>query len=310
MARQRLPSLNARIRTRRTQLGLTGAELSQRADISPSYVSLIEKGAKVPDEDVAARLAKALRDDEDLYRAWARASRLGLERINLLSRIETISRSPTYTSLFERGEAVPHEPPPEDVMAEGSLPERHRAAGFVQTRPDTRAAFDRAPFPASEARPSAQEPAPMPVSLPSLAAPEDAEVFRIPVLADGADPGRTVPSPLSVRDRLLVDRRLVADHSPERLFAYEVTVPAMKHLRGLASPGDRVVFQRGGRAGPDRICAVRTNGGIVLSRVLFKGRSLLLLPGEGEQDFASVDVEGVKALPGVIAGTHVLLIRR
>ncbi len=311
MARQRLPSLNARIRTRRAQLGLTGAELSQRADISPSYVSLIERGSKVPDEDVAARLAKALRDDEDLYRAWARASRLGLERINLLSRIETISRSPTYTTLFERGEAVPHEPPPEDVMAEGSLPKAHRAAGFVQSQADTFATSYHDP-PASEARPPAQEPAtaPVPASLPSLAAPEDTEILRIPVLADGADPGRTVPSPLSVRDRLLVDRRLVADHSPERLFAYEVTVPAMKHLRGLASPGDRIVFQRGGRAGPDRICAVRTSEGVVLSRVLFKGRSLLLLPGEGEQDFASVDVEGVKALPGVIAGTHVLLIRR
>ncbi len=311
MARQRLPSLNARIRTRRTQLGLTGAELSQRADISPSYVSLIERGAKVPDEDVAARLAKALRDDEDLYRAWARASRLGLERINLLNRIETISRSPTYTSLFERGEAVPHEPPPEDVRADASLPERHRAAGFVHDEAGTFATFDREPLQASPARPSAQAPpAPMNVSSESLAAPEDTEIYRIPVLADGADPGRTVPSPLSVRDRLLVDRRLVADHSPERLFAYEVTLPAMKHLRGLASPGDRIIFQRGGRAGPDRICAVRTSEGIVLSRVLFKGRSLLLLPGEGEQDFASLDVEGVKALPGVIAGTHVLLIRR
>ncbi len=132
----------------------------------------------------------------------------------------------------------------------------------------------------------------------------------MPVLADGADPGRTLPSPLAIRDRLLIDRRLLADHSPERLFAYEVTLAGMKHLRGLASPGDRIVFRRGGRVGPDRICAVRTPDGIVLARVLFKGRSLLLLPGEGERDFASVDVEGMKALPGVIAGTHVLLIRR
>jgi transcriptional regulator with XRE-family HTH domain len=301
MARQRLPSLNARIRTRRTQLGLTGAELSQRADISPSYVSLIERGTKVPDEDVAARLAKALRDDEDLYRAWARASRLGLDRINLLSRIETISRSPTYMGLFERGEVVPDEPPPEDVVAPGAAPERRFDSGTaVRNRAESFAAFDREPRQAAEA-------GPVP---PPLAEAEETEILRIPVLADGADPGRTAPSPLSVRDRLLVDRRLVADHSPERLFAYEVTVAAMKHLRGLASPGDRIVFQRGGRAGPDRICAVRTNEGVVLSRVLFKGRSLLLLPGEGEQDFASVDVEGVKALPGVIAGTHVLLIRR
>lgn len=136
------------------------------------------------------------------------------------------------------------------------------------------------------------------------------DVLRIPVLAGGADPGKTAPSPLAIRDRLLVDRRLVADHAPERLFAYDVSLPAMKHLRGVASPGDRIVFRRGGRVAPDRICAVRTPEGIVLARVLFKGRSLLLLPGEGERDFESVEVDGLKALPGIIAGTHVLLIRR
>ena len=100
------------------------------------------------------------------------------------------------------------------------------------------------------------------------------------------------------------------DHDPERLFAYDVTLAAMKHLRGVASPGDRIVFRRGGRVAPDRICAVRTPEGVVLARVLFKGRSLLLLPGEGERDFESVEVDGLKALPGIIAGTHVLLIRR
>jgi hypothetical protein len=159
------------------------------------------------------------------------------------------------------------------------------------------------------ARAGGPEAPPRPAAAP-LASSVESDFLRIPVLADGADPGRTVPSPLAIRDRLLVDRRLVADHPPERLFAYEVTLPAMKHLRGLASPGDRIVFQRGGRVGRDRICVVRTPDGIVLARVLFKERSLLLLPGEGERDFAFVDVEGLKALPGVIAGTHVLLIRR
>jgi len=303
MARQRLPSLNTRIRSRRTQLGLTGAELSQRADISPSYVSLIEKGAKVPDEDVAARLAKALRDDEDLYRAWARASRLGLHRMNSLSRIEAISRSPAYLSLVERGEALP------DGLPRDADP-RFAEAGVESPQEEFAfSAFDREPMETRGPQAAGEEP-PLPSVAPAATASEDSEILRIPVLADGADPGRTLPSPLSIRDRLLVDRRLVADHSPERLFAYEVTLPAMRHLRGLASPGDRIVFQRGGRVGPDRICAVRTPGGIVLSRVLFKDRSLLLLPGEGERDFASVDVEGVKALPGVVAGTHVLLIRR
>src|SRR5262245_38010133 len=103
----RLPELNARIRACRSQLGLTGAELAQRSGISPSYVSLIESGAKVPDDDVAAQLARVLEDDEDLYRAWARAARLGPEKLDLLSRLGAASRTPAYLSLVESGQAVP-----------------------------------------------------------------------------------------------------------------------------------------------------------------------------------------------------------
>jgi transcriptional regulator with XRE-family HTH domain len=288
MARQRLPSLNARIRMKRTQLGLTGAELAQRADISPSYVSLIEKGAKVPDEDVAARIARALRDDEDLYRAWARASRLGLHRLTLLNRMEAISRSPSYLGMVERGDTLP------DELEEAQLGER-RAEPIAFALP--------APSP-SEVVELRDEPG------PALIEAGPPEILRIPVLAEGADPGKIAPSPLAIRDRLIVDSRLLIDHDPERLFAYDVTPAAMKHLRGVASPGDRIVFRRGGRVAPDRVCAVRTPAGVVLARVLFKGRSLLLLPGEGERDFESVEVDGLKALPGIIAGTHVLLIRR
>ncbi len=281
MGRQRLPSLNARIRTKRSQLGLTGAELAQRADISPSYVSLIEKGAKVPDERVAARIARALRDDEELYRAWAQASRVGLDGLNLMSRMEAITRSPDHLKAVERGELLPREPLSSEL------------------EDDT---MDITPAPVSAARDLGPED-----RAPSTPEPD---VLRVPVLAERADPGRLAPSPLAVENHLLVDRRLVADHAVERLFAYDVTERDMRHLRGIAAPGDRVVFQRGGRVSPDRVCAVRTPAGVVLSRVLFKGRSLLLLPGEGERDFESVEVEGLKALPGVIAGTHVLLIRR
>jgi hypothetical protein len=134
------------------------------------------------------------------------------------------------------------------------------------------------------------------------------ELVRVPVLVDGADPGRTHPSPLAVRERLQLDRHLVGDHASEQLFAYEVTTAHLKHLRGVAAPGDRIVFCRGGRVGPDRVCAVRTPDGIVLSRVLVNGQSLLLLPGEGEP--ASTEKEQTERRRGAIAGTHVALIRR
>lgn len=136
------------------------------------------------------------------------------------------------------------------------------------------------------------------------------EIIRIPVLADGADPGRTSPSPLAVRDRVLVDRQLVGGHAPERLFAYEVTAANMGHLRGIAAPGDHIVFRRGGRVTADRVCAVRTERGVVLARVRIEGRALLLLPGTGDQPVESVEAADLEALPGVIAGTHVLLVPR
>jgi hypothetical protein len=61
---------------------------------------------------------------------------------------------------------------------------------------------------------------------------------------------------------------------------------------------------------PDRICAIRTEGGIVLSRALVKEASVLLLPGEGEVDFESVELKDPARISDVVAGTHVLLMRR
>ena len=140
----------------------------------------------------------------------------------------------------------------------------------------------------------------------------DAEdhTITVPVLAPGADPGRTIPSPMAIRDRLVIDSRLVEDYDPGRLFAYDVTARDLVFLRGLASVGDRIVFRRGGRVAPDRICAVRTSSGVALARVEFQGHSLLLLPGEGMRDAKPLRLENFEGLAGAIAGTHVLLIRR
>lgn len=305
---QRLPSFHARMRSRRAQLGLTGAELAQRAGISASYVSLIESGAKVPDDDVAGALARALGDDEALYRAWARGTRLGLHDLELLKRLEISARTPAFMDLMESGHELPEldgagsESP---GQAPTDLESRMRAvASRLDPLPPTARPGDGAPATTGEALTAPPSPA------QDDEAASEADIARVPVLRDGADPGRLAPSPATIRDRLLVDRRLVQDHDPKRLFAYDVTEQAMAHLRGVANPGDRIVFRRGGRVEPDRICAVRTGHGVVLSRVLLKGRSLLLLPGDGESDFESVDLERQRGQPSAIAGTHVLLIRQ
>jgi transcriptional regulator with XRE-family HTH domain len=278
--RPRLPDLNARIRARRSQLDLTGVELAQRAGISASYVSLIENGAKVPDEEVAAELARVLDDDEDLYRAWARASRLGPEKLDLLNRLEAASRTPAYLSLVESGQALPRLGVPDDS---DELAARMREV----------AARLSSPSPAVEA------------------ATHGSEVVSIPVLAEGVDPARleAEASDRALVDTLLVDRRLL-DASAPGLFACDVTPRSMKFLRGVCEPGDRLVFQSRASLAPDRVCAVRGSAGLVLSRVLLNGRTLLLLPGEGETGFEAVDVPDQAALARVVVGSHVLLIRR
>jgi transcriptional regulator with XRE-family HTH domain len=275
----RLPELNARIRARRVQLGLTGAELAQRSGISPSYVSLIESGAKVPDEDVAADLARALDDDEELYVAWAQASRLGPETLELLNRLDAASRKPAYVTLLESGHALPRLPRTD----EEELATRMREVASRLTSPP-RAEATRA---------------------------EASAVVSVPVLAEGAGPSvldEREPGP-GVVDSLLIDARLVAA-SARSLFACDVTPRTMKHLRGVAQPGDRIVFQREAAIAPDRICAVRVSDGLVLSRVLYNGRTLLLLPGEGETGFESIELKPGTSVADIVAGSHVLLIRR
>ena len=277
-----IPSLPARIRNRRIQLGLTGGELAERAGISTSYVSLIETGARVPDAEVAAGLARALGDDEALYRAWARAARLGLDDLVLLRELERVARTPAYSSLVESGQELP----PSGASAAGTGEEAEGVDLSARLRDvASRLMPERS---AGGLRP---------------------DVVGIPVLAEGADPGGPASRAGIVKDWLFLDRRLIGKDDPRHLFAYEVTADAMKHLGGLAAPGDRIVFRQGGAVAPDRICAVRTGAGIVIARVLLRGEVLLLLPGAGGSDFDTVAARDPETRSTTVAGTHVLLIR-
>ena len=298
MNEKRLPDLHTRMRRRRSQLGLTGTEIAQRAGISTSYVSLIENGAKVPEENVAAGIARALDDDEALYRAWARAARLGIHDLALLNELEAISQTPAYRTLVESGDELPRlQAPP--ARAGGTAP-----AGDLATR--LREVASRLGPEALAARRPGRHSGPGVARDPGATA-----TVAVPLLAAGKDPAALEGSrPGPVEDPLLLDRRLVDGHDVQQLFAYEVGPGATKHLRGVAAPGDRIVFQRHGAVTPDRICAIRTGKGIVLARALVKEGALLLLPGEGEVDFESVGLPESGKLSDVVVGTHVLLIRR
>src|SRR5262245_9543678 len=64
-----------RIRELRTGRGLSLQELAGKVEAAPSHIFHIENGDKVPNEELAARIGRALGEDENVYRAWARVRR-------------------------------------------------------------------------------------------------------------------------------------------------------------------------------------------------------------------------------------------
>ncbi|GGU29451.1 helix-turn-helix domain-containing protein [Streptomyces lavendofoliae] len=66
--RERMRALGARLRVLRTEAGLTGAVLAQRAGVGQPTVSKVETGRMVPSFDVLDRLSRALGLDESTAR--------------------------------------------------------------------------------------------------------------------------------------------------------------------------------------------------------------------------------------------------
>ena len=277
MIEKRLPDLRTRMRRRRAQLGLTGTELAQRAGISTSYVSLIETGAKVPEEERGGRPRPSPRRRRGtLPRLGARgATRESTTSLSSTSSRRSPGRRPTWT-WSRAGKSCPGRGRP------AQRPARARPS------PISRRGCGRWPRASGPRRFSPAVPA------DRRALDESPRRRRLRSWRSRSWPREAIPPPWGPRarpvDRLILDRRLVEGLDPQELFAYEVTPAATKHLRGVAAPGDRVVLRRQGAVTPDRICAIRTERGIVLSRALVKEGSLLLLPGEGEVDFESVEL--------------------
>lgn len=109
-----------RLKKLRLAKGLTLRKLAQMAGISsPSYLLHIENGQKVPNEDFAARLAQALGEDAELYRAWARLqSRGSVTRTDLRSqlaaydKLRAVREDPEVSMLLSNMAAVKTPPAP------------------------------------------------------------------------------------------------------------------------------------------------------------------------------------------------------
>ncbi len=266
-----------RIAERREELGLAAYELAKRAGISPSYLSLIEAGYKVPSERVAIDLARALGDDPELYRAWVETA----GDHDLDSRVERLERMRRVRSL----DIQPTAPAPPEGMREWQARRRSlasRGRGFLGR---IGLVDDRA-----HAAPA-----------------ERTAVVRVPLLEEGTDP----QDPAGTGDTISIDASLLdADQDRKALFAYRVSSRSAGNVSDAVSPGDVLVFAKNPEGvDPGAIYAVRVRSRIVLTRIAYTKPTLLLMPGQSGQSPVPIPVGDERALRGVLAGVAVASIR-
>lgn len=292
----RIP-LHERIRNLRHKLGITGYELAERAGISPSYVSLIEKGLKVPNPEVAIRIARVLGDDEDLYAAWARSARHGDLRgaRRAVEAEEIVASNPRLRRRIAEGEKV-------DLSGEDE------EAGAVQRWPEAPAEAPAPPrFAARHWFHDLSFAAPAMRASVAQYAPVAPQVVAIPLLRSGADP----ESEDALEEVLRIDGALLPPEDAEDLVAYRARGPMVNRVGDRIEPGTVVVVSRRfAEPSAERIHAVRFEGSVILSRVLRKGTLLLLLPPAGRSDVGEIELPAVGGLRDVLVGSVVLTIRR
>jgi transcriptional regulator with XRE-family HTH domain len=255
--------LHERIRQRRLTLGIAGQVLAERARVSPAYISLIEKGVKIPSDEVAEAIARVLNDDPELYRAWAQSGRIeDLEGAwARLHRARAYFSSPALRRRLSSGQDLEDEAPARAVVA------------CSQPRSDT-------------------------------------DLVEVPVLAECADPGEGPIPPELIVDVLRLDPRVLGREDPLRPFAYRLGDDAIARVQDLFRPGDWVVLDsRPRELTADRVHAVRFDRRVILSRVLAKRDSLLLLPTEDRSDVQVLDLSPEEPLERFIVGCVVVTIR-
>ena len=214
----------ARIRNRRLAIGLTGSDLAARIGVSPSYISLIENGVKIPSSRVALDIARALDDDPDLYLAWVHSVRQGGWKKALRSSdyIRAYSSNPKARNRVASGEDL-------DAMELGTDQRRNLANDLAEETIGDLGFDEPAATLSRKHEPAAAAPGLVRRTLRGLLgeakraqeSPRAFTLLEIPILDEGADPGRgdDVDEAGTV-DTLFLDSRLFPESSLRRPFAY------------------------------------------------------------------------------------------
>jgi transcriptional regulator with XRE-family HTH domain len=296
------------MRQRRRVLGLTVRELARRVGLkesSASYLSQIESGAKTPHPTLALRLADALLDDPRIYLAWAATGRRSdpVETARAVQLLAGALGHPRYAELVAEGGCATWPSRSDPRVTAATL----AAAGpepddLAQARPLPGAGESHRDAPAHE--------------LPGIPpAPPVADVplarILVPEFEEGVDPGDGARANPGVLEAHRVSASSLAGiEPPVRPFAFRLSSGGARRVDDVLAAGDLAIVSRKSwpleRSAPH---AVRLSGHLILSRVLWSGRQLLLLPGRDESDFIVLDAPDRTALERLIAGKVVARIR-
>lgn len=222
---------------------MTGIELARRTGVSPSYISLIEHGEKLPSEEVAVRIARALGEREETYRVWVATARMDEKTRHAVMRMrggESITRP------------VPRPPaePPPDVDAIRRPPGRPR----VRESDDFQVALH-------------------------LEEEGRSPVLRIPLLVPGSLPLHDPPAPDEIEALLAVDARALDRRSPRGLVALRVDDLNGREAVSWLRPRDLVVLDRRPQLfDPALLHAFRLDETLVLAHGSIGPGVLLVLP--------------------------------
>jgi transcriptional regulator with XRE-family HTH domain len=311
-----------RIRNRRKALGLAGYELAERAGLSPSYLSLIEKGKKIPSVEVAVRIAEALGDVPALYRAWVYASRYPdlSSDTDSLQQLQAAESSPDLHAKLRRGEeledevsgehdltfsAKSAEPPARVVrLLDASRRKLMALRRAEEAKLSAEAREER--FDLVQAGDTVHDFMMEPAELSRVEAPSTIEV---PLLPDGADPGEEPMEFEGILGVLRLDQQLLPV-GIDRPFAYRPGESFVERVRDSINPGDVVVLAAvPDTVDPAGIYAVRRGGRVVLSRVVRSGTILLLLPSVEGESPVSIECRDERGLRERLVGAVVLTTR-
>ena len=267
--------------------------------------------APAASDPIARRIRTARRDRGLTLEELARRAAAGLGASGGTDARSRDTVSACYLSLIENGRKVPNEAIAV-ALAEALDDDPRLYRAWVRARKHTEldAALEAAeilrrlltdPPPSIALARAGADPAPPGASTARL---------RVPVIAAGADPGEGLRPECAI----LAWRRLdlatlpAADRARvSRPFAYPLGDAATRRVRDRLEPrGLALVLREFPPLEPERVYAVRSGWGVVLSRVLWNGRQLLLVPAPGASDFEVLEARDEARLRKLVLGLAVM----